>query len=143
MSLTTAPALKLATLASVSRSINNASDQLSEQLSNIEKALNGYALGVCAWVDLPIDGSANSQVHRLGYDQHGNKWCLLWATGADEEETWDQKPLLESPREIRLLAVTVIPELAVALTEAAEKCAVKIAERAAAARVISASLATQ
>lgn len=130
-------------LASVSQSINHASNQLSAQLTEIEKALNSYGLGVSAWVNLSIaEDSDTPQVHQLGYSKHDGKWCLLLANyrAQEPEKTRQQKPLLESPREIRLLAVQTMPELVNKLVDAAEKCAQKTAERAVAARAIAASL---
>ncbi len=89
-------------LSSLSKSLNEASDELSKQISAIESALNEFKLGIWAWVKEPIlteselsDPDEKGQQflfnyhHCLGYGKHKGKWGLLvsygWE-GEDEEE---------------------------------------------------------
>src|SRR6266566_7253325 len=90
-------------LSSLSKSLNEVSDELSKQISAIESALNEFKLGIWAWAKEPVlteselsDPDENGQRfpfnynHLLGYGKHRGKWGLLisygWE-GEDEDET--------------------------------------------------------
>jgi hypothetical protein len=117
-------------LSSISHTNNAASDDLTAALSEIETTLNGFAPGVSAWVRLCTPEDENGTVEDIGYGKHDGKWCLLWARYrlSDPDESWRQKPLLESPREVRRQSVKMLPELLNALVHEAEISAKKTVE---------------
>ena len=111
-------------LSSLSKSLNEASDELSKQISAIQSALNEFKFGIWAWVKEPIlteselsDPDETGQRflfnyhHRLGYGKHKGKWGLLvsyaWE-GTDEEEITF---LRDAPRHVRIKATDTIPNL--------------------------------
>ncbi len=111
-------------IASLSKTLNETSDQLSKSIAEVESALNRYALGIWAWIDEPlaeeeVQGHTDSaadvfhQVQRLGYGKHRGTWGLLVASGI--EEFWPDNVkttfLREAPREIRLQAIAKFPQL--------------------------------
>lgn len=112
-------------LSVLSKSLNEASDELSKHISGIESALNQFKLGIWAWVRQPIltetelsEPDDKGQRYEfdyhydLGYGKHNGKWGLLvshYWEGDDE----DQKVvfLRDASREVRLKAMDRIPDL--------------------------------
>lgn len=107
-------------LSSASQTLNEASDELTQEIKQVESALGAFNLGVSAWVkfagtDEEYDfGNGNVQLERvdmLGYAKRHGKWALLVWSGVEEisrEETW---LLRDAPRDLRVQAVDAIPAL--------------------------------
>lgn len=135
-------------LASSSRTLNEVSDLLSQQLSEIETSINKFNLGVNANVCLRTSHVAESACQpcvaydELHYRKHQGKWALVWVSyvNEDPENTWQEKLLRESPREIRSLAVTKLPDLLSDLAKRADELASETADRAIEARDLASSL---
>jgi hypothetical protein len=112
-------------LSALAKTLNEASDLISKEITYIEAALNALRLGVWAWVDvqreqvLVNDGGDETKQHlltrvlRLGYTKHKGDWQLVASDGFDEldDEIANVTPLREAKREIKLAAVEKIPEL--------------------------------
>jgi len=77
----------LSLLASVSDSLNKASDFLSTRISEVESALARYKLGVRAWVRVSSQEATDGflEVRDLGYGKHEGKWSLLVAEYYDHD----------------------------------------------------------
>ena len=140
-------------LTSLSKNLNEASDELSRQIATVESALNALNLGTWAWVYEPTMTEAElsepdakgqryelNYVHTLGYGKHKGKWGLLVSSCWDyDDENAEITPLRDAPREVRLKAIDKIPELlealvkeVAALTEEASKKASQARELASA-----------
>lgn len=141
-------------LASVSQTLNQASDELSQHLTEVESALNAYKLGVSAWVELrketePYEPDNDGRryeltyVELLGYGKYKSKWGLLVAAYCEEtfEGEYDQEYFLrEAPRETRLAAVEKLPDLIARIAEEAAKVKEEATEKAVQAKQIAAAL---
>ena len=130
-------------LSSLSQSLNQVSDELSEQLAEVEKAINRFNLGVTASATLStIERPDGVEIEELRYGKGNGKWGFSWVRygDTDPEGTWDEKPLREAPRDVRLSAVRMLPHLLDELAKNAEGVAVKAAERVQQAREIAAAL---
>ena len=141
-------------LSSVSQDLNEASNQLSEQIKGIETALASQKLGVRAWVEMrraperekASDGKIYefTCVDELGYDKHQGKWGLLVASYY--EETLDPSDfenaqlLRDAPRELRMAAVDALPKLIQKIADEASKLAKEVASKAEQAKSIAAVL---
>src|SRR5690348_14909698 len=88
-------------LSSLSKSLNEASDELSKQISEIQSALNEFKFGVWAWAKEPVLTESElsdpdeqghqyqlNYIYRLGYGKHKGKWGLLisYSWEATDEE---------------------------------------------------------
>ena len=118
--------IMLQDLAALSQELNEASDSLSEQIAEAEKALNTLKLGITAWTVVSRWTSEDMYpAHEgcsLGYGKHKGKWCLLYGTWHDmwpDRET--NMPLREAPREDRIKAIEKLPELVKALEKRAKE----------------------
>lgn len=141
-------------LSSVSQDLNEASNQLSEQIKSIEAALASQKLGVRAWVEMrhtperdkASDGKIYeiTRVDSLGYDKHNGKWGLLvssWiAEFADPDEEGDLCLLRDAPRDLRMAAVDALPKLILQIGEEASKLAKEVARKADKAKSLAAVL---
>ncbi len=132
-------------LSTLSATLNRTSDELSKQLAEIETALNRLNLGVTARVHLStreVDPHGINEIEEIGYAKVDGKWGLTWLTyyDHDPESSWSEKFLREAPRDVRVLAVKVLPQLLDELALQGEKLASKTADRAGDARKIAASL---
>jgi len=109
--------VSLKDLARLSRELNEASDALSEQIAQVESALNELKLGVRAYVKIRSNTSqtANGEVtsaQYLGYAKSRGKWCLTLVDSTDEfPEDATEIPLREAPRGDRIGAVEKLPDL--------------------------------
>ena len=140
-------------LASISHSLNEASDLLSKRIAEVESALREYKLGVEAWIDLvreeeeQIAGDGKryivTRVHQVGYGKQNGKWGLLVAEWYDEFfDPSDVRAsfLRDAPRDIRLAAVDKLPDLLKALAEKAGQVSGDAVKKAEQARQIAAGL---
>ncbi len=143
-------------LASLSKSLNQASDQLSKQITEIESALNSFKLGVSVWVEVkrvpetyfPKDGPIHTltRVEQLGYGKHNGKWGLLVRSFAEEFVDVDYPGereatfLRDASRDARLAAIDKIPELLAALSETSARVTDEVLKKAASAKEITAAL---
>ncbi len=138
-------------LSSVSQSLNQASDELTSRIAEVEAALREYKLGVEVWVDiehwtedirsgdghyLPLE-----RTRRLGYGKKDGKWGLLTYLDAQESDDYAEFSFLrEAPRDVRLAAIDKLPDLLEALVEKAVKTSQEITKKTERARQISARL---
>ncbi len=133
-------------LASLSKSLNEASDQLNKQIAEIESALNSYKLGISAWVELKRERQQTphgelTYADDLGYAKHDGKWGLLVSSYCDiDPESVKTTLLRDASREVRLAAIDKIPELLSALSQEASKVTDEALKKAASAKEIAAAL---
>jgi hypothetical protein len=109
--------ISLQDLARLSRELNEASDALSEQIAEVESALNELKLGVRAYVKIRSNTSVVAEVEvtdaqYLGYAKCRGKWCLTLVDSSDQFPDRDSEiPLREASREDRIAAVEKLPSL--------------------------------
>lgn len=138
-------------LASVSQSLNQASDLVTSGIAQVEGALREYKLGVEAWVDIRrwyeegqyTDGGwfRLGRTQKLGYGKKDGKWGLLTYIFAEESDEPEEFAFLrEAPRDVRLAAVDKLPELLDALVEKAVQTAQEATKKAEKAGQIAAGL---
>lgn len=140
-------------LTAVSKSLNQASDELSRQISELESALRELNLGVSAFVPFskePIEYKMDDgKVYvdhcnqDVGYHRLNGKWGLIvstWYDSNDDPDTVKQTFLREAPREIRLVAMDKIPDLLKALSEEAQKVTQEATKKVAQIKDISTAL---
>jgi hypothetical protein len=135
----------------LARRLNTASDDLNAALRRIEERLNQLGIGIARFVPIPDtrEGVSDGREHepeewceyQVGYDRVGDGWALLTRRAhfrddpsmtASPEDSWrfdEEKPLSRSSRELRIKAVTVIPELLKELKAGAESV-LQIVEKA-------------
>jgi hypothetical protein len=139
----------LGMLVSVSDSLNKASDSLSEQILEVESALQRYKLGVEVWVnvhfwDVDAGGglSPMTRALRLGYGKSNGKWGLLVSESDDDEPAGEGSVcfLRDATRNTRLAAVEKLPELLTELVQKATHVANDATAKANIARQIAAGL---
>jgi hypothetical protein len=139
-------------LASVSQSLNQASDLVTSRIAEVETALREYKLGVEAWADIRrwydegqyTDGSwyRLGRTQRLAYGKKDGKWGLLTYIIAEESDEYEEFAFLrEAPRDVRLAAIDKLPELLEALVEKAVQTAQEATKKAEKAGQIAAGLA--
>ncbi len=153
--MTTQTESALARLTALSQTLDSVSDQLSQQITEIESALNDLNCGVWAWVsDDPLgvekvpevekDGQSSSVHHiqQLGYGKHEGKWGFLVASGT--QESWGTDVtitfLRDAPREIRLRAMERIHKLLDIVAEGLNQVTQETTEKVAEAREIATAL---
>ncbi len=145
----------MARLTSLSQVLNNASDQLSDNIADIESALNQLNWGVSAWVhDDPLkaeestetgpDGKSK-QVHtlqELGYANNEGTWGFVIASGTEELWPEDVKitSLRDAPLDTKLLAMERIPKLLDQVAEGLNKITQQATQKAAEAKEIASAL---
>src|SRR5258708_4428162 len=115
-------------LSSLSKNLNQVSDELTAQLTSIEDAINALKLGVFAWVVIDEysyeEAGLKQTVTRkveLGYGKHKGRWALLYDDYLKEMDDSNPGFLREAPRDIRFEAVEKIPELLEKLAEETSK----------------------
>ena len=138
-------------LASVSQSLNQASDKVTSCIADVEMALRDFKLGIEVWIDIAhwTEGVRSSngsfyklgRTRRLGYGKKDGKWGLLTYLNAEESDDWEEFAFLrEAPREIRLAAIDKLPELLEALAVKAARTAQEVRKKAEKAGQIAAGL---
>ena len=145
----------LAKLTSLSQALDNVSDQLSQNIKEIESALDELNCGFWAWVkDDPLqvdeisgtdkDGKQTSVhlIQQLGYGKHSGKWSFLVASGT--QESWDTDAtitlLRDASRELKLRAMDRVPKLLDLLAEGLTRITEETAQRAIEAKNIATGL---
>jgi hypothetical protein len=116
-----------------SAKLNAASDQLTEAVSIIDKALKTFNLGVSTWIEVIKEESEEEDgrysTRYLGYAKIGNKWGIgIWEeTGNGTLPAQDPKDRYwlfgDAPRKYRIEAIRYLPNLLASLTEHAERTA--------------------
>lgn len=142
-------------LSLLSKSLNEASDELSKQISAIESALNQYKLGVWVWVKKPIlteteisdpdDQGRRYEYnfdYQLGYGKHKGRWGLLVSHGWEADDGTDTKIMFlrDAPREIRIKAMDRIPNLLDDLAQEMSSLTQEASKRASEAKQLAATL---
>lgn len=140
----------LSKLAYVSDSLNKSSDSLSNQILEVESALQRYGLGVPVWVmmsswevEVPVIGAMNTNVTRmlcLGYGKFCGKWGLLVSECEDIPHEGNISFLREVSREMKLEAVGKLPALLQELLKKATEVAAEATKKADETREIALSL---
>ena len=129
-------------LEQLSHKINPATDELNAALEAIQERLNGFALGVEAWLSnttlddvaytavFQSEGRRHAEAHELGYGRFGDFWGLVvrhvrWTEVPDNNGEWEgsgdglvelnRQALLRSARSLRVQAVAQMPALIDAL----------------------------
>jgi hypothetical protein len=101
-------------LANAAQNVNELSDRLTEQVSEIESAINKLNLGVDARVDVEVSSQDGfDRITRLRYGKASGKWGFIIEEFVDQspEETYQEWAFKEAPRELRLKVVEWIPKL--------------------------------
>lgn len=140
----------LSKLAYVSDSLNKSSDSLSNQILEVESALQRYCLGVAAWVlvsswdvEVPVIGAMDTNVTRtlcLGYGKYLGKWGLLLSECEDIPFEGNVSFLREASRDLKLEAVGKLPDLLKELLKKATELATEATAKAQVTREIAESL---
>jgi hypothetical protein len=131
--------------AALSKSLNEASDLLTSEITNVESALNDLRLGIEVWIELSrtkeVTFSTDStntahqltEVLLLGYAKHAGSWGLLVDESYDEvapDDVRDIVPLRDAKREVRLKAADKIPLLVEKIQREAAETARETTEKA-------------
>ena len=126
-------------------------DQLTETIAKIERALTEQRFGVTASVALKsearVDEDGNdfgAELTLLAFRKEGKNWKLMIESGVvgDEPDAWHSMPLLSASRELRLLAVDHMHELVDGLADRAEEQVEEVERRRAKAEALLAKLQT-
>jgi len=116
-------------LQSTAKNLNQVSDELTAQLTAIEEAINGFKLGVSAWVEAhkeklndPRMGEV-THIVMLGYEKHKGKWALVYDRFLEELYSGEDDAALlrEAPRDVRVKVIDAIPKLLDKLADETEK----------------------
>jgi hypothetical protein len=141
--------IALSRIETVSNTLNQTSDLLSQKIVEIESALNHYKLGIWAWLEEPLSYRLESDGNgvevevscHFGYGKIRDKWGLLVQERLDyDPEVRAPLFLKDAPRDIRARAVERIPELLKCVTEKAADLSREIAKKTQLAEQIAASL---
>lgn len=142
-------------LSSISQSINQASDSLTDNIVEFESVLNRLRLGVEANVNLLKKTEERDEgvfLHTvtyresLEYCKHRGKWGLYIADFYEEDvdssnpDTYHLTPLKDCSREQRFMAVEKFPELLQVLAKNGKEFAEKVAQNAARVKTIAGTL---
>lgn len=143
-------------LSSLSKSLNEASDQLSKQVSAIESAINEFKLGIWGWVRTPIlteselsdpDQEGHQYLleycHQLGYGKHKGKWGLLVSYGWVASDESEIMFLRDAPRDVRIKAMDRIPDLLDVLAKEMSSVTQEASKKASEAKELAAALNTK
>lgn len=126
-------------------SLNAVSDQLSNQIAEIEAALAANRVGVPAWVEVDR-WTEDAGPHRLdyvaslGYDKHNGKWALLYGVWCEVTETHDVSFLRDTSRQVRIGSLQKLPLLFDKLAEETQKLTEKATKNLAEAKAITSAL---
>jgi hypothetical protein len=104
-------------LKSVASDLNQVSDEISEPISRVEKALNELKLGVPTWISISRMSDEAGEFfehHDLGYAKTNGKWGIaLRITSGQLGIEHDSKEWLfdAAPRSLRLEGIEYLPAL--------------------------------
>jgi hypothetical protein len=98
--------------------LDKVTNELTETLEGVERALSELRLGVNAsvelepWERVADDPSAPEYGTLLGFQREGKLWRLVVLEGeVGDPDSWKSQPLINASRSRRLLAVKVLPAL--------------------------------
>jgi prefoldin subunit 5 len=123
------------TLSKTAKKLNDESDKLTKTIEKLDLALQVLNLGVPAWVQFDKwSGEDDSEgYYEVGYDKSMGSWGLCLRsfasndhTGAENSNTW---AFNGAPRELRIRAVSHVPELIEALDKAASQLVHDLSEK--------------
>jgi hypothetical protein len=117
----------LKALSAAARSLDSASDELTEVVGVLEEVFRKLNLDLTVWIEFDAVGPESRKFDgdRIGYAKVNDRWgIVLQQFGADN--SWDFK---EAPREMRIRSVNTIPRLIDALGKAAAKMAENLQEK--------------
>jgi len=99
--------------------LNSATDQLTETIAKIERALEALRFGVEPSIEILREGD---QVTHLAFRKDGKRWMLRIDSAVNPMgcEDWQSIPLVNARRGLRVLAVNRLPDLIDAMVSAAE-----------------------
>jgi len=103
-----------------------ATDQVTETIAKIERALEEARFGVSGSIGLrseawEMDDETRSSEVQLAFRKEGKRWMLMIdSQNPYDDEHWQSTPLVNASRELRVLAVQKLPDLVDALANAAE-----------------------
>jgi hypothetical protein len=121
---------RLSQLSELSGRLEKENDSINHLLESFQTELCELGLDVPAYVDVKAPGAKLE----LGYDQ-APKWCLVYRSWVNEEARWDEpQPLVLAARDVRILALPLLPKLLGAVKDSTEKTLDEI--KAAKARLI-------
>jgi hypothetical protein len=140
----------LKALTTASKTLNNLTDQLTDQVAQIESVINALNLGLRVSVIVRSYSDDNqpwmSNNVRLSYDKNDGRWGFEVEEFDDDERdpehhanyrSWAFK---DAPRSLRLEVVHKIPELIRAMVKEAEATAAKVTLKLDDAKAIASSL---
>jgi hypothetical protein len=141
----------LKALTSASKVLNSLTDQLTEQVAQIESVINTLNLGLRVSVDVHSYSSDDepwaSENLRLSYDKIDGRWVFeVEQFDTDERDdperifNYHSWPFKDSPRSLRLEVVHKIPELLKEMVKQAEAAAAKVTEKLEDAKSIASSV---
>lgn len=129
--------MQLTRLATVAGFLNELSDELTKQVSEIEATLNALNLGVRAeGVPVTLELDEDTRYHhwlRLAYGKKASKWGFiveeLETYPSERDDTYTSWLFKDAPREFRLKVVDSIPVLMDALAKESDHTAKEIAQK--------------
>jgi hypothetical protein len=139
----------LKALATASKTLNNLTDQLTEQVAQIESVINTLNLGLRVSVTVHSYGSDDepwlSSDLRLSYDKNDGKWGFEIEEfdvdqNADHYLNYKSWVFKDAPRALRLEVVHKIPELIKAMVKESETVAKQVTEKLEDAKAIASTL---
>lgn len=128
----------LSRLSTAAQTLNELSDQLTKEVTDIETALNRLNLGIWAYVNAVTLDSSDDGTYTHGlqliYGKSSGKWGFLVDEFREdvrnpdqgERETW---PFKDAPREFRIKVVDKIPALLEALVKRSSEVASEITKK--------------
>ena len=102
--------------------LSTVSNELVSIIERVEHVLQQLNMGVSAWVQLDRHQS-------FGYTKVGKNWCLAIIVGAENETDWEETPLLQMSRNIKVQAIAKLPRLLRELNRQALTCANEITDK--------------
>ena len=98
-------------LVDLKRQLDSASDNLNKRILQYQSELKTLSLGADAWVDITPN-------IKIGYAKHKGEWKIL-INYNELGDLLSNTPIMESPRELRLLGYKNFPKLLKAIEEKA------------------------
>jgi hypothetical protein len=124
-------------LSVAAETLNNASDELSKLVAELDSTLKSLNIGLNCWVDIagPWHSPDGSRTYReqVGYTKRSGKWGIALRTMDDctyeEDANVEEWAFSDAPRQLRLRAVDRIPELLDEMVKEAAKFTKEIADK--------------